>query len=224
MNEAVELDHFFICASAGAPQAERLIELGLTEGASNTHPGQGTACRRFFFANGFLELVWVADAAEAQSPATRRTRLWERWSGRARGASPFGVCVRAAVGQGGAAPFATWEYRPAYLPEPLVIHMGANSETVSEPLLFAFGRPANSGGPSRRQPIEHAAGLRSISRLRISGTWSEPTSPELRALEQSCPTVSLASAGEDLMEVEFDNAQQGKSADFRPQLPLVFRW
>jgi hypothetical protein len=71
MSGNVELDHFFICTAAGAPEAERLIELGLTEGAPNTHPGQGTACRRFFFENAFLELVWVTDAAEAQSPAAR---------------------------------------------------------------------------------------------------------------------------------------------------------
>ncbi|MGH9760591.1 MAG: hypothetical protein ACREAC_07080, partial [Blastocatellia bacterium] len=31
-----ELDHLFICVSAGAPEADRLIEFGLTEGTSNT--------------------------------------------------------------------------------------------------------------------------------------------------------------------------------------------
>jgi hypothetical protein len=38
----------------------------MAEGEPNTHPGQGTACRRFFFRNAFLELVWVRDPAEAQ--------------------------------------------------------------------------------------------------------------------------------------------------------------
>ena len=90
----VELDHLFVCVSAGGPEAERLAELGLTEGPPNRHSGQGTACRRFFFINGFLEFVWVENAEEAQGPSARRVGLWERWSGRDSGASPFGVCLR----------------------------------------------------------------------------------------------------------------------------------
>ena len=46
---AFELDHVFICAAAGAPEAASLIAFGLTEGTPNTHPGQGTANRRFFY-------------------------------------------------------------------------------------------------------------------------------------------------------------------------------
>jgi hypothetical protein len=42
--------------SKGAPEAEALLRVGLREGAGNTHPGQGTACRRFFFENAYLEL------------------------------------------------------------------------------------------------------------------------------------------------------------------------
>jgi len=45
---AIELDHLFICVSIRAPEADRLAAFGLTEGTPNTHPGQGTACRRFF--------------------------------------------------------------------------------------------------------------------------------------------------------------------------------
>src|SRR5260221_1639892 len=78
----VELDHIFICTSVGAPEAARLAALGLTEGGGNSHTGQGTANRRFFFHNAYLELLWVHDAAEAKSEPSRRTRLWDRWSGR----------------------------------------------------------------------------------------------------------------------------------------------
>src|SRR5437879_6291460 len=90
----LELDHFFVCASIGAPEADRLIEFGLSEGTPNNHLGQGTANRRFFFHNAFLELLWVADPAEAQTSAVRRTGLWERWSRRSGGCSPFGIGFR----------------------------------------------------------------------------------------------------------------------------------
>ena len=72
----IELDHFFVCTSRGAPEAEKLAQFGLHEGPPNQHPGQGTESRRFTFANAMIESVWVTDPSEAQSPSTRRTLLW----------------------------------------------------------------------------------------------------------------------------------------------------
>ena len=63
----IELDHLFVCTDPGAPKAEKLVQFGLHEGPPNQHPGQGTACRRFSFANAMIELFWVSDASEAQS-------------------------------------------------------------------------------------------------------------------------------------------------------------
>jgi hypothetical protein len=48
---AVELDHAFIACRPGAPEADALLRQGFVEGSPNTHPGQGTANRRFFFDN-----------------------------------------------------------------------------------------------------------------------------------------------------------------------------
>jgi hypothetical protein len=45
----LELDHVFVCREMGAPEADRLVGFGLSEGRSWTHPGQGTANRCFFF-------------------------------------------------------------------------------------------------------------------------------------------------------------------------------
>lgn len=42
-----------------------LKNFGLTEGTSNRHPGQGTANRRFFFKNFFIELLWLENLEEA---------------------------------------------------------------------------------------------------------------------------------------------------------------
>jgi hypothetical protein len=128
----IELDHLFICTTREAPEAERLVEFGLREGPPNQHPGQGTACRRFSFANAMIELVWVNDAEEAQNDCTRRTLLWERWSRRTNDASPFGVAVRPVARQSAQPPFPAWEYRPAYLPDPLVMHVAEAG--VEEPM------------------------------------------------------------------------------------------
>jgi len=74
----LRLDHFFILASPGAPEADALLKLGLVEGASNEHPGQGTANRRFFLANTKLEFLYIQDIAEAMNGAGKGLRFTER--------------------------------------------------------------------------------------------------------------------------------------------------
>jgi len=56
---ALALDHIFVVTSSGAPQADHLSGIGLIEGTSNVHSGQGTANRRFFLDNFTVELLYV---------------------------------------------------------------------------------------------------------------------------------------------------------------------
>ena len=111
-----ELDHLFVFTGVGAPEADRLVSLGMTEGSGNVHRGQGTANRRFFFRNAMLELLWVDDKQEVLSEPIAPTWLWERSQSRRTRASPFGICLRGTDGTGPAPPFETWTYYPPYLP------------------------------------------------------------------------------------------------------------
>jgi len=120
----IELDHLFVLTAQGAPAAHKLVEFGFREGAPNQHAGQGTANRRFSFANAMIELLWVNDPQEAQSQAARRTLLWDRWSRRDADASPFGICLRPVNSDDEKPPFPASEYRPSYLPNPLCMHIG----------------------------------------------------------------------------------------------------
>jgi len=115
-----ELDHVLIWVGPGAPEAERLIAFGLTEGTSNVHTGQGTANRRFFFQNAMLELIWVYDETAAKASPGARLGTHERWRHRQTGASPFGLCLRRRA-EAATLPFDTWPYRPAYLPTGVAI-------------------------------------------------------------------------------------------------------
>ncbi|WP_020396874.1 VOC family protein [Thiolinea disciformis] len=90
----LELDHIFIAVTANAPEAELLTNFGLTEGTPNQHQGQGTANRRFFFHNAFIELLYLTNAEEAQSELVKPTHLFERLSQHDQSISPFGVCFR----------------------------------------------------------------------------------------------------------------------------------
>lgn len=218
----VVVDHVFICTAIGAPGAERLRQFGLVEGSPNRHPGQGTACRRFFFQNAMLELIWVHDAVEARSDQTRRTMLWERWSGVGHATSPFGIILRPAREASEACPFSSWEYRPASMPE-LALHI-ADGIGPEEPMwcYMEAGRAPADAPPERRQPLEHPSGFREITGVRIVSPSLQQTS--ITHAMTRAGVISSNTGPEHLLELQFDAGRQAKSMDFRPDLPLIFNW
>jgi Glyoxalase-like domain len=230
---AFEFDHLFICTDIGAYEADRLVSLGLVEGRSNTHPGQGTANRCFFFRNAMLELLWVYDAEEAKSEPIRPTRLWERWANRNGGACPFGVCLRSTTNGGEIVAFSSWAYRPPYLPEPLNIAVGTNSNVLTEPMLFQtpFGKRPDSYSTEKAQPLDHHLGLREITRVELVTPTADRPSPELQAaIRQSrryandIDRIGLRVGGGYCVELGFDGEVQGHQVDFSPGLPLIISW
>ncbi len=223
MTASFELDHILICTDIGAPAGDQLINFGLVEGSPNVHPGQGTTNRRFFFHNAMLELIWVHDPEEAQNATTRPTHLWERWHGRHGASLPFAICLRPQAPDTTDLPFAGWAYTPAYLPAPLVVHIGDNSDLLAEPMLFymAFGRRPDQA--ETREPLEHAAGFREITSLQLQCPQAPPLSAALRSMvEMGLLTIRAGTSA--LMEIGFDDEVRGQSMDFRPGLPLIFHW
>lgn len=138
----VELDHIIFFCGPGAPEADALLGRGLHEGPGNSHPGQGTVNRRFFFRNVYLELLWVEGYEEAQTGDARRTGLWERWINRHHGSCPVGLVFRPSA-PGAPAPFTSWSYVPKYFPAGFSIEVALDVPS-NEPLLFylPFARPA----------------------------------------------------------------------------------
>ena len=220
-----EFDHLFICTDLDAPTGDRLVSAGLVEGSSNIHPGQGTANRRFFFHNAMLELLWVRAPEEARSDAIARTRLWERWANRAKGACPFGICLRPVMGGVDRVAFESWAYRPPYLPEPTSISVGTNSEAIAEPMLFQtpFGKRPDRFPTQKQQPLNHPLNLREITRVELVSPAASRPSPELQAVANT-GQVKLRFGEEYCIELGFDGEDKRQQADFRPHLPLIFSW
>lgn len=226
------LDHLLICCSAGAPEAARLIEAGLTEGSPNRHPGQGTANRRFFFRNAYLELLWVESVAEAQSEPASHLRLFDRWAGRVSGTCPFGAGFRPGAGPPSAAgpsaaagpPFASWAYTPSYLPPGTAIDV-AFSTSLNEPELFflAFAQRPDTYTGGRREPVMHAIEVQEITRATIH----LPESARLSAAAERVQAAGLLDyrrGPRHLLEIEFDGGRREAGADLQPDLPLLLRW
>lgn len=209
----MELDHVFVRARAGGPEAQALRDFGLAEGSPNTHPGQGTANRRFFFGNAYIELLWIEDEAEVAGEPTRPTRLAERL--RPGTASPFGICFRPSSDQA-TAPFPAWDYRPAYLPAGMAIQIGCDVP-LREPMWFYL-----SAARAPQVVPAHAAGLREITSVKVTVPGVSRWSAAARAAMEAGGVV-LVEGEEHCLEIGFDGGASGRVHDFRPVLPLILK-
>lgn len=218
---AVVLDHLFICVAIDAPESAALTQIGLIEGTPNTHPGQGTACRRFFFRNMYLELIWVHDRDEASSDAVQPLALWERWSGRHGGACPFGVVVRPSHGDGsGVPPFHTWAYRPNYLPPGVGFDIASNVR-LTEPMFVWTG--AGPRSHPHAGPTAHGIGS-TVTGVRITSPVAEERRCEAAQVLAALGTVTFDTGDAYLLELTLDEGRAGKVAHLRKTLPLRLRW
>jgi len=211
-----EIDHLFVLADPGAPNADALVEAGFTEGSPRRHPGQGTTNRRFFFENAMLEFLWVERADEAGSDRVQKTHLLERWHRRDTGGSPFGICARPPANAKACAPFPAWKYRPPYLPADRSILVAENAQTIEEPFLFYLPR----GEPPSDDP-EHEAGLQLLTNVLVHTPVSRPFTESFRGVDG---LVSVTAGDHHHMTLVFDHKNQGSTLDLRPALPLTIRY
>jgi len=216
-NINVQLDHVFILVEPAAQEADRLLKEGFQEGPRNTHPGQGTANRRFYFANGMLEFLWVQDADEANAGPGRDLHFPERAENPS--ASPFGVILVPCGETDQTMPFPGWHYQPDYFPPPKGFHVGANSENLMEPLCFYF--PFHNPGflVPKSQPHRNP---QTISEVIIS-TPSMDTEGVLESAARS-DLLSMRPGQDHLMEITLDHHASGRMVDCRPAMPLILRW
>jgi len=219
----MEIDHVFICVPPEAPEADTLKAFGLTEGSPNRHPGQGTACRRFFFQNAYLELLYLESPAESQNERTRPTRLFDRMPHNAADASPFGIGFRPATNSEKKVPFPSWPYKPAYLPGSLIIDIGKSP--IMEPmwLFLAFATRPDGAPAKKREAWNQPNGFREITSLRLAMPNMTDISEAANIVEK-VGEIEFFEGDTPLLEVEFDTGSNARSQDFRPVLPLVFRW
>ena len=205
-------DHAFVFVDSGGPEADALATAGLCEGPSNTHRGQGTRNRRFFFRNGMLEFLWVYSRA-AGSGAVSRTRLLERSRYKLTGACPFGIALSRTEEEREGLPFPTWSYAPSYLLAGVAIRVAEVSESLKKPFVFVMSgiesEPTNSSAVSVRK-VE----------LQYPGWDRSDFGNEFGA----DGVVSLSHGQEPLMLMSLKAEPGGKCVDLRPQTPLVVEW
>lgn len=213
----VELDHIIFFCAPGAPEADALLGRGLHEGPGNSHPGQGTVNRRFFFRNLYLELLWVEGYDEAQTGDARRTGLWDRWINRHNGCCPLGLVFRPSA-PGTPTPFPSWSYVPKYFPAGFSIEVAADIPT-NEPLLFylPFARPALVEDVA---PVPGGAQVGAVSGVTLHLPETGSLSPALNSVVAS-GAVAVEPGQEILVDIRHDGETR-EIIDLRNNLPLRF--
>jgi hypothetical protein len=209
----LRLDHFFVLTDFDAPAASLLTSLGFAEGARNSHEGQGTACRRFFFTNTMLELLYLRDTSEALQGPGRGLKLAERWE--TAGASPFGLIFHYPEQRGAGPGFATWRYRAAYLPSGVSMEVAESCGDTGEPLIVIVPRMP---GPGVSRSTKNPNSLNRLT-LTVPGAAHSGTLTQL----VSKGLIDVRTGDDHLLEAEFDAGAAGLIHDLRPSLPLVIR-
>jgi len=211
---AIRLHHAFILTGNRVPDVDRLLAIGMLEGSSNTHPGQGTANRRFFFRDFGLELIYFTDPDEARTGPGRKIRILDRFE--AQDGSPFGLVFRASSDRE-VAEFPGFPYQPRYFAEGQYFIVGDNADLLAEPNCILM--PGNL--PSRPPQTLSPAPYESLTTLRLN-VPVDTLSPALAAAA-AVDRVEIVTGRHNLMELEFADGRSGTSYDLRPGLPLVVR-
>jgi len=205
------LDHIFILTSPKAPEADSLIELGLLEGPSNDHPGQGTSNRRFFMRNTTLEFLFIQNIAEAINGAGRDLKFVERAIDA--DASPFGLVTRCSNTDTLPA-FPHWKYQSDYFPKPMSFLVGNNSTNFSEPVCICMP-PALQAPKSKPTPNNPDWSLTALE-LSVPSSTSSAT----LSIFGKCELVNIQHNQDHHLKLVFNHANQGKK-HFFPDLQLT---
>jgi len=208
------LDHIIILASPEAPEADALLEIGLIEGTSNDHPGQGTSNRRYFMANTTIEFLYVHNIAEAMNGVGSKLRIVERAIDI--DGSPFGLVTRTDDGTKPA--FPAWQYQPDYFPQGMHFYVGENSDNFNEPLCICM--PPALPKPDKSPESNNSSWNLTELQLSIPAIGA---STELTTFGE-CDLVSLRFNEDHKLKLIFNHGSKGESRNYLPDIPLVMEW
>lgn len=148
----MNIDHIFIFTDDNGKVADDLVDFGLTEGSNRIHVGQGTANRKFYFDNFFLEILWVHNEIELKSEQTKPTGLWQRADFKNNNFSPFGLCI---VNSDDTEKLFenAFKYQPDYFPKGMEIDIIKNENQNDLP--WTFRLPFKGQKKHENEPTHH---------------------------------------------------------------------
>ncbi|MBL1419847.1 MAG: VOC family protein [Alphaproteobacteria bacterium] len=221
----MKIDHLLICVDAPEKKVKILTDFGLIEGEPNSHFGQGTSNRRFYFDNIYLELLYIDDLKAAQSALTKPTKIYQRFLPKTSKISPFAVCFYADDPKKNNKKFDinkfdNWAYKPKYLPSPLKIDI--LEAPISEPMYFFLDFISNASHKKHKE-FKHKIGFKNVTNIKYL-TPNHHLDSAIKTYISEHNLLEYIANDTHVFHLEFDKGMQGKTHDFQPDLPLIFSW
>lgn len=212
----MELDHIFIFTPKPGNEADCLVESGLVEGPGNKHPGQGTANRRFFFKNCYLEILWVENEEELMSEQVAPSMLWQRSGTNIKKASPFGLCLSNTIDTNPVFKNAI-KYNPPYFSGDMTIDVIANINAPGYPWVFRLPPEiySNTKPKKPKYPINDLF----VSRVIFAFPAKNKPDPGMEFLGKE-RWIAFEQGPDFHLTMEFDNGKQGEKVNLMGTLPL----
>lgn len=215
----MHINHIFIFCDNHDEVAQELLDFGFLEGSNRVHPNQGTRNRKFYFANFYLEILWVHDKSEVSNTLTSPIKLDERSQYASNGYSPFGLCLNERreddrLFQNSLA------YKPSYLPEGMVIEIVTNDDAPSLPWTFRW--KTDSVFTDKSEYVAHVNGIENLTKASFYLPKEENTMPYIEHFMDD-KTLAFEDGKCIFLELEFDNKRSDHKKVF-DTVPLVIRY
>ncbi|MGB0431153.1 MAG: hypothetical protein ACPGLV_11815 [Bacteroidia bacterium] len=235
-----KVDHLNIWVKDPIKAKQMLIDLGFTavpDSMCQIHNGQGTTGRYFHFLNAYLELIFIYDRAEfdKNNEVNQKLDFAERASFQSNGALPISIALKMNEYDVAKIPFEKNEYHQDWMQENMNIYAAKSSKTnLNEPSVFVVYPELESDTfatlddltniPDEyafaREYFKHSNGVKKITKIKITSPGLDLSSETMKAVSD-IDKVIVADGNEQLLELTFDKAVQGKNFDLRPDLLLV---
>ena len=75
----------------------------------------------------------------------------------------------------------------------------------------------------KREPMDHKVSLKEVTFCKIHINQDVITAAA-KCIQNNCYNLLIVQDKEHFIELEFDNGKLNQVKDFRPHLPLLFRW
>ncbi len=205
----MNIDHIFIFTDDNGKVADDLVDFGLTEGSNRIHVGQGTANRKFYFDNFFLEILWVHNEIEIKSEQTKPTGLWQRADFKNNNFSPFGLCIVNTEDTEKLFENA-FKYQPDYFPAGMEIDIIKNENQSDLP--WTFRLPFKGQKKHENEPTHHKNEISVLTKA----IFEYKIVSENMFLEnfESQNNIQFVKSSRQWLNLVFNNRKQGKKQEF----------
>jgi len=237
--ELFKIDHILVWVKNPSKMKAKFEDLGfkgVPDSLSQVHEGQGTAGRYFNFLNCYLELIYVNDTNEFQNNIRANNPLdfEERKNNVENGFSPFGIGLKMKKYLPDSIPFKTFKYHQNWMGEGKNIYTAINSKKNKvEPSIFVIYPEIEADEFEREEDLskipeeysiwrefyKHKNGVKKITKLVYTLKKTDKTSNTLEEIKK-IKMIDFKVGKEYLLEIYFDNNQQGEEFDLRPELPI----